>query len=696
VPHKEYIIVIMKEVEEGETHEGVIMPLNEEENYDNDYDTVIATATTPAPAAPAPTPTGDNDDNDKDNDNDNADDRTRSDDDQSSSTTSFHTASEEEKEKYQGIASIDKNKLGLAIAKDDNDSYDNDDDIETGRRNSYRSVALTSSVIVLNPNINNNTPLTRSSTSHGIQPKPLPLMLSKSSSVVGAFAINNPLSDNETTSYNLSFSSLGSGSGGFDTNSTALTSSSLTRIATATTTTGSSSNNTNDDDNIYGSQHHVTEAVLVDVDRVVIASIVDNNNDNGNDNMNHEIESDDNIDNNNNNNNEDKKKKKTCYTIIGGIIIAVVVVIILLIVYLGGGDGDGDGDDNNNSNGIIPTTTTTSFDDDERSIRTEQIMKILAPISRKTPATEDAFRWLVDDDVLSHTLLLSKTNATQEYIEWKIQQRYILALFYFSTNGQDWIKKQTFLIPELDECDWKHYQEQEAGVLCNEQGRVERLRMWWISMSGTLPLELAHFSDSLLELNFAGGSITGTIPSSFEKLTNLEVLNLNDQCLSGTIPTMLSTLPKLGILTLAGNYELTGSLQGFCNGTQLKEGRNFVSANCDDSTFCPTYEFNDKYNYNPKVECDCCICCNPDTFKCCTPKGDMWDTYYKGLIDSTNGIPSSFDRPCLSEKTYEWLDEECPCFLGKEINLSSSGGQCTNDCTIKDAVPSYDPQQKQQ
>ena len=71
--------------------------------------------------------------------------------------------------------------------------------------------------------------------------------------------------------------------------------------------------------------------------------------------------------------------------------------------------------------------------------------------------------------------------------------------------------------------------------------------------TGTLPEELAHFSGSLRELNFAGGSITGTIPATFEKLTNLEILNLNDQCLSGTIPTFLSTLPKLGLLTLADN-----------------------------------------------------------------------------------------------------------------------------------------------
>jgi len=121
--------------------------------------------------------------------------------------------------------------------------------------------------------------------------------------------------------------------------------------------------------------------------------------------------------------------------------------------------------------------------------------------------------------------------------------------------------------------------------------------------------------------------------------------------LSGTIPTFLSTLPKLDTLSLAGNDELTGSLQEFCNGTEYKEGKNFVSANCDADTFCP--EFDKEYIYQPKVECECCFCCNPDTSICCDPNSGMKTKYFKGPMDKTNipnGMPKVSDRPCLSGK----------------------------------------------
>mmetsp|Transcript_18748 Transcript_18748/g.19022 ORF Transcript_18748/g.19022 Transcript_18748/m.19022 type:complete len:387 (+) Transcript_18748:302-1462(+) len=381
-----------------------------------------------------------------------------------------------------------------------------------------------------------------------------------------------------------------------------------------------------------------------------------------------------------------KKKKRTCYIItIGGILIAVVVVIILLIVFLGG-----DTTNNDNDKKIKKL--------DHKTARHHQILRIIGPISKtthysKTPATNQAVNWISAYDIGSHTLLTTiqknnmtnNYNETKDYATWKIQQRYVLAVFYFATNGPDWLQQHQFLTPDLDECEWKQQQDQvqeqeqqqqqqqqEGGVSCNQEGKVEHLRMWWNNMTGTLPQELAHFRESLRDLTVTGGSLTGTIPASLANLTRLESLALNDNCLSGTIPTQFATLlPNLGRLTLGGgNYDLTGSLQGFCHGTHYLHAAGkhvVVSANCDTSTFCPTTtttstdndEFptnNTKYNkYNPaKVDCECCSCCNPNTFQCCTPDGSggsRWeDTYHTGVSDSTNGsIPSSFDRQCLSE-----------------------------------------------
>jgi hypothetical protein len=213
---------------------------------------------------------------------------------------------------------------------------------------------------------------------------------------------------------------------------------------------------------------------------------------------------------------------------------------------------------------------------------------------------------------------------------------------------------------------------------------------------GTLPAELSYLSDSLVELNLAGGSITGAIPTSFEKLTNLELLSLNDHCLSGTIPSKLSQLPELNILTLNGNYELSGSLQEFCNGTQYKEQYIVLSANCD-SDFCDTSSslVDDMDYYEPNVECECCACCNPDTFECCSPLGDTWTSYYHGDVSSSTGIPKSFDRPCLSEKSYDWLEDECPCLEDINDDPGIFQGYCTKNCTEVGTIPSYKPQAQQ-
>ena len=137
----------------------------------------------------------------------------------------------------------------------------------------------------------------------------------------------------------------------------------------------------------------------------------------------------------------------------------------------------------------------------KRTVRHHQILRIIGPISKtahysKTPATKKAVNWISAYDVFSHALLTTGTvtnsDATKDYVTWKIQQRYVLAVFYFATNGPDWLQQHQFLTPDLDECEWKQQQDQEQakeqkkrGVSCNQQGKVEHLRMWWNNMTGT-------------------------------------------------------------------------------------------------------------------------------------------------------------------------------------------------------------------
>ena len=129
----------------------------------------------------------------------------------------------------------------------------------------------------------------------------------------------------------------------------------------------------------------------------------------------------------------------------------------------------------------------------------------------------------------------------------------------------------------------------------------------WNNLSGELPHELSYFSESLVDLNLFGGSISGPVPDSYGNLTKLAGLSLAEHCLTGTIPEGLTQLSDLAFLTVHGNPELRGSLNGLCDGDQFRgEGSlSYVSADCGD---CPGSE--------PLLECDCCTCCDSNTFDC--------------------------------------------------------------------------------
>lgn len=195
----------------------------------------------------------------------------------------------------------------------------------------------------------------------------------------------------------------------------------------------------------------------------------------------------------------------------------------------------------------------------------------------------------------------------------------------------------------------------------------------WNNLAGTLPHELSEFSDSLDEMRLEGGSISGHIPRSFEQLTKLETLTLHDNCLTGVIPD-LSEATNLKKLWLSNNDGLSGSLNNFCNGSEVVAP--LLSADCRGS-----------------VECDCCNCCNQDIHECCLQDGTCESSINLNAL-SPNNVLSSFDKQCLSEKSKQWIREECPCFYNKYNGTEGDdvGFQavCTTECNAEGASQSYD------
>jgi hypothetical protein len=179
-------------------------------------------------------------------------------------------------------------------------------------------------------------------------------------------------------------------------------------------------------------------------------------------------------------------------------------------------------------------------------------------------------------------------------------QRYSLAVFYFSTNGNRWSQcaapdifsdaaielaneaclaepiadtgSNAWLTPG-SECLW-------GGVVCNSEGFVQRIdigtltrvllhkivRVYilnltdvsiWIyaeqnGLTGSLPRELEQLT-SMTHMLLEDGLISGEIPSEFGNLVELQVLDLNFNSISGSIPDELYGLVKLQQLDLNDN-----------------------------------------------------------------------------------------------------------------------------------------------
>lgn len=227
------------------------------------------------------------------------------------------------------------------------------------------------------------------------------------------------------------------------------------------------------------------------------------------------------------------------------------------------------------------------------------------PIDTGSPQ-DRALQWLIDED--QFTVCPDDPKALQ---------RYILAVTYYSTNGDDWFEcsapssfdsdeaitqanencnVQTTPLPggeenpsfipvsegsdawltPVYECEW-------AGINCRDTTNcVDRIEFEDNGLSGTFPGEIRDLPDlrflilergttqgtiptdfgeieDLLFLDLDFNQLTGTIPTEIFDLTNLFQLDLNDNFLVGTISPLLGSLSNLVFLQLSAN-DFTGTL----------------------------------------------------------------------------------------------------------------------------------------
>jgi len=143
-----------------------------------------------------------------------------------------------------------------------------------------------------------------------------------------------------------------------------------------------------------------------------------------------------------------------------------------------------------------------------------------------------------------------------------ILQRYILTLFYFSTNGEGWGSQRNFLSKNT-ECNWA-----ERGVTCRNN-KVRKIYMGGNNLKGQIPYELGYL-DTVNELHFPNNFLTGSIPSTIGNLVHLHKLELQNNSLKGTIPKSFSKLDELSVFDITKNG-LSGTIPlEFGNLTNLK------------------------------------------------------------------------------------------------------------------------------
>jgi len=270
----------------------------------------------------------------------------------------------------------------------------------------------------------------------------------------------------------------------------------------------------------------------------------------------------------------DEKKKFRRYLMYG--VIALVLLLIAIVVPIAVVFGKVDPTE---APSAAPTETVSLSPSSNRFQETVEYLssqsKMYEDFSdfNETSAQYMAADWISNDDEL-----VPKVGSTD------FLQRYILAVFYFSTGGDGWddcyrtdpscTTGFSWLRGNKKECQWD-------GVRCDGGDQVTRILVGEAvplgnNLIGTLPSELGYLSllSSLTIVGgiFEGGQLTGTIPSELGLLTNLNSIYIQAHKITGTVPNELfENKPDLEMIAIT-RQRLTGPLPtNFAASTKLND-----------------------------------------------------------------------------------------------------------------------------
>jgi hypothetical protein len=123
------------------------------------------------------------------------------------------------------------------------------------------------------------------------------------------------------------------------------------------------------------------------------------------------------------------------------------------------------------------------------------------------------------------------------YSESRQAQRFYLAMLYYATNGNGWIKQDNWLSYDVSECDWYSHSSLSENSKYYEAAVCDS----------------SSTNATVINLSLASNNLTGSFPiwySSF--IPQLRILDLADNFIGGAFPIMIST-PVLEVLVLTNN-----------------------------------------------------------------------------------------------------------------------------------------------
>jgi hypothetical protein len=162
---------------------------------------------------------------------------------------------------------------------------------------------------------------------------------------------------------------------------------------------------------------------------------------------------------------------------------------------------------------------------------------------------------------------------TVEELKFKpLVQKYVLAVLYFSTNGEEWLDNTGWLSSN-EECEW--FSTSSNGIVCDWVGRVIGIDLRSNNLNGIIPSELVLLSENLTRIRFNGNSLRGAFPSFVGEMTNLERFHAHWNFLSGTVPTNLGGLSSSLLSLRLGHNEFVGTIPWQLSDLQSLEALDF-------------------------------------------------------------------------------------------------------------------------